>query len=375
MNVDSALDETPCEVLLRRFERDVLDVHHRALPLWARSPAQRLWGILVGLDSFILSRFAAQESHGVLPLGLAHRFKTIEEGVNYALTWCYAESSGAFPHPVESETLLDEGGSFLLFCADYFVIADLHQMYGRGAMAIECSADERRIRFVPVRTSNVLPWHVMAEYASVEQSSARHNAEVVRAISRKWKDIHFELGAGRVVLTNIDDLRRTGLIDDVRPLCEESTLPLDESESLGGVTVGDFRAAWQVLLAWSMAAVQIYLQGAAADIPQSTCMPTQVVPRQHLVSALSGAGGVSPEAAEQVVEMLTYRPASKRPDIFLQPLIASADRRMIAWSPHVVRMSRPERNALKLLAREPQTSNLAANLIGGRERRLAEEFG
>ena len=366
-----------CEPLLRRYETEVLDAYHREFAVWHRSPDTRLWAILSAFDSFILSRVDAQNRYGqLLPLDLVHRFKTIEEGLNWALRWCFADAPDSFPSTTASDALLDEGGSLLHFTADYFVLADLHQMFGRGAMSLSCSEEARRIRFVPNRSSEILPWHAMGEQALSEERLMRRQVDALSAIAAKLHRVRFEYGGrGHIVLTHSRDLRDSGLLSEVRPLFEESTLPLDETCDLGGVTMDEFRSTWAGVLAWSITVAEIYIHLATEGVPQTFCLPTQVMPVSELVDGLCAMTDLKRPTVQWVIETLTFEPRRARADIFLQPFIMSRDRDRVAWSPQIVRMSRPERNLLKLFAQTPSRSALAANLVGGREHRLAEKFG
>ncbi len=364
----------PCEPFLRDAERNVLDVHHRTFAVWTRTPADRLWAILTAHDKLIWSRFMEQGRSAVPALGLVHDSKLLEEGLNYALRWTFEDSKSSFPQPSADKELLEQGEELLLHCGNYFLLSDLHKMYGMGLMALDCSPDERRIRFVPKSSSNVRSWHVMAEVASAEAASRNKHRLAAEAFSRKCRSIRHRLIRGRVTLDDPIDLVRTELFDDAAGLQTE-TVGLNEKLRIGEFTVAEFRKTWQLLLAWSMAAIQIYLQRAASGEEHATCMPTQVVTRSRVLTTIETAAGISATVANNLIDFLTYDPGDVRCDVFLQPLIASSDSEMLAWSAHAVQVSRSERNLLKRLSSDPSRANLGAELIGGRQHDLLRDLG
>jgi hypothetical protein len=149
---------------------------------------------------------------------------------------------------------------------------------------------------------------------------------------------------------------------------------LEDGDELGGFTVREFRAFWFGLLRWSAAVLGIYMEATLAGRPHYDHLPTQYVPRPEFVSRMVELSGLSEDKVVSCLDRLNFgRDCPDKPDPYLQPLLCTATH--VVWSPHLVQISKYERNILKLSARISSLKPIADNLIGNQERVLVREFG
>lgn len=78
------------DLALRRFEREVLDTHHRSLPLLNRPPGTALYGLMAAYDSSLLPIAAATPHLTPEAIGSMQRLKYVYESINPALRWVVA---------------------------------------------------------------------------------------------------------------------------------------------------------------------------------------------------------------------------------------------------------------------------------------------
>jgi hypothetical protein len=360
----------PNESILRGFEQ-VLDRHHATLALWRDEAARRAWGLLTAYDGFVLSHYLVQD-HPKSTYGI-QRFKAIHEALSTALRWHFADSPRGFPSPVADGDLIDRAGKFLLFAADHFLLSNMHSMYGHGLIDVECNQTERRVRFVPRIRDPIPPWHSLVEGAISEQIERDGRAEVVNRIGKAALDLDFGLWDGHVILRQPEQMLSSGLLVEAAALVAHDTLPLPDSTTIDDFSLETFRAFWRTLELWSFCTSQIYLGLTIAGIDQSLCMPTQILSVERFVEAMGTMTGCAKSEILSIMNLLTFDPARNKADVILQPLIR--DERTVAWPVLAVRLSKPERNLLKLMSRTPRLQASAANLIGGRERQLLLDAG
>jgi hypothetical protein len=147
----------------------------------------------------------------------------------------------------------------------------------------------------------------------------------------------------------------------------------DDATDLGGFSLREFMSFWSELAEWSELAVGAYFDATDSGVPQERALPTQLIRRDDFLRSMQVLTGLSGATTHRVAERLTYDLQAPKRDPFLQPLMACNE--AVLWSPHAVSLSNQPRNILKLLARTPDTSNLAATAIGQRERVFVAQLG
>jgi hypothetical protein len=356
--------------ILREFEAEVLDRHHTTLPFW-KTGSSRSWALLTGYDSFILVRYLRQE-RGMTTGGIQY-LKSIDEGISAALRWHFEDTPTAFPEPT---TTVDLGcaGEFLEFAGEYNTLSILHSMYGHNMITVECDRATRRVRFVPPAVQRIRPWYAMAERVQTESHLKTSQRPDVEWIGSNVSKLRFRFERGRIVLLEPRQLVDLGFIDRVRTLIGKELLPLpDETIFSAGFRMSSFREFWTALYAWSHCLSEIYLDSTFNGVEQARCMPTQHMTRRSFCEAMRSITGLELPEVEAIVTLLRFDPTDRKSDLFLQPFLCSADH--VSWSALTVRLSRAERNLLKLMSRTRRFQAEAANLIGGRESQLLQQLG
>ena len=137
--------------------------------------------------------------------------------------------------------------------------------------------------------------------------------------------------------------------------------------------MSSFREFWTALYAWPHCLSEIYLDLTFNGIEQAQCMPTQHIQRRSFCNVMQSITGLPLIEIEAIVNLLRFDPCNRKADLFLQPLLCSANN--VSWSALAVRLSHAERNLLKLMSRTRRFQAEAANLIGGREIQLLQKLG
>src|SRR5262249_30488191 len=122
------------------------------------------------------------------------------------------------------------------------------------------------------------------------------------------------------------------------------------------------------------AASGLYCEAAFQGKPQHEHLPTQNVERSHFLDAIGELSGLPTSKMTLCLDRLSFGwQSNDKPDVFLQPLLATDTH--ISWSPHLISISKYERNMLKMMSRNPSLKMVADNLIGRREHVLSRLFG
>jgi hypothetical protein len=368
---------TDTETVIRRFEAEVLDVHHQTLSLWSYPKDKALYGLMAAFDSMLLPMAQILDETTSLAVGSRQHLKLIHEGFNQGLRWITLQEA-AFPNPTPDRRLLDSGGEFILFAANYVTIANMHILYSRGLVKAEASAVDRRVRFDHSESDSASkPWFNLAEMGEAGVKENRTDVAVREQVAQSAyysiSGIPVEMLEGRL---HFPDPKRL-ITPELLSLAELANVPeqlaLDTEVSLSGFSMGEFRRFWHVILAWSLGASMIYRGLAEERKPQELCMATQIVNLDRFTRCVQELSGLKEVMIRKIIDRLCYRSTPKS-DAFLQPLLCSND--LIAWCPLAIQLSKPERNMLKLMARSSgHLPDIAANIIGSREQEMLGQFG
>lgn len=359
---------------LRDAETQVLDKYHETIPLWSLNPNRALFATLVAMDSFapVLSVSMARADS----VGLWQWVSYYEEGWTVALRWLFprlANDGFAF---VATDDDVDLAAEFLQHSSDYGQLEVMHVSFGKGIFQVSASKSPHVIRFTrEASLPGVNAAHHFSDLIAPRRALANSGEtdNLLREMDAKLESISPHLAQGRVQYDCIVANLNKDVIAACAGLVPPEIVDLEPSESMGPFTYSDFARYWDVLRAWSSVAVRLYLKLFQRRHPQNECMPTQVVPANEFISEMVRLTGLSNEVVVAISNFLTYDNRTKRPDVFLQPLLRLGG--MIVWSPLLVTLSRQPRNALKLLCRTKNTQDLGATLNGTRERSLLLRFG
>lgn len=355
---------------MRSVERSVLDRQHQTLSIWGVPETQRIYALAAAFDSMILPITMWPRN----TLGTGQFTKLMHEGLVHSLRWITRADEPLHIRPTRSDKHIDAAGDCLTYATQYDMISKFHLSVARGHVGVEADSGTRIIRFTYLnqRHPSMGPLH-LADLAKshVRRQRAQQADGLDASIQRNIDDSGVGFRDGHVVFQKPAVLARSILrLLEARDIDPVAQLPDDTS--LEGFTVGEFLRLRAFLAAWSRSALHVYLEQLSSGRPQTEFMPTQVVPRENFLSAAHEATSLRLDTIEAIVSRLSFDTSVPKRDPFLQPLLA--DSTALLWSPLCVEFSRPLRNMLKLMSRDPRLANHAATIIGSRESALMDAF-
>jgi hypothetical protein len=185
--------------VLRRFKRQVLDAHHRSLPLLRRPPGVALYGLMAAYDSSLLPIAAVTPHITPEAIGSMQRLKYIYESVNPATRWIV--SGNLIPDPVlaPNRALIEEGGELLSYARDYVQVAIFHVMYGHDLVTAETDENKRVVRFIPPDGSS-FPYGFAESTLGQTANDTRdaERAEAVKAAKPLIEGLPYSLDRGHI---------------------------------------------------------------------------------------------------------------------------------------------------------------------------------
>lgn len=367
------------DFLLRKFEREVLDVHHRTLSLYGRPKNIAFHALLAAFDSNLVVYAALDGLSATEAVGTMQFMKAMHEAINPALRWILEKEGPLDPVPPFTGSILEEAGQFLVHATFYVTVATFHVLYSRKLASVQVDETTRTVRFIvlPFPSGNK-PWHGLAERAMIERKLSHSRTTKRNRLLQEFDEyvgkLSYKLEDGRIQLHDVRNL----LASPVSSLTEYATyrelLAVPPDTELGGFTLENLRHFWRGLTTWSAACCRLFLILVSEGRAQEECIPTQVLTRAEFLNNMNILSGLDKQIIGAIVQRLAYRTESNtKNDIFLQPLLCGNN--YICWSPVVVGLSKIERNILKLLSRDPSMQDLAATMIGSREKTMLREIG
>ena len=362
--------------LLTLFEAE-LDRHHTTFRFRAYPPDQAWFLTLATFDPLFLPMTESSLA-AATHLSTALKVKELHDCVIYALRFLWRRSRPVTIVPTNDPSAFEDAATFLTYCRTHSNLTDAHVAYGRGVFGVEADEAHRRVRFVPTAADGSTPEPAgMIDDFADGANTVTGAAATPRAAARAkgvFDRVPHHTESGRIVIDTFGSLNSADAREFAGSVVPREALPLQDADDLGGFTAGEFRAFWLGLLRWSMAALGLYMRAWGSGRRQYDHLPTQFLRRDEFVSHMVELSGLPPETVEACTNRLTYgRECRDKPDPYLQPLVCTASH--VLWSPHLVVLSKSERNVLKLTARIPLLKSIADDLIGGREASLLNEFG
>jgi len=367
-------DRDASDRVLRHFERDVLDRHHRSMALWALPRPEALYSLLRAYDSMlVVAAEVESHRHSFTHVGPYQYLKHVDEGLVHALRWLSDQRPFESIQPTDSAASLDAGGAFLVHAADYAALTTFHVLYSRGAIGVRVDEAKRLIRFEP-RSPDKHDWTTFAERFTIYDTRPKPSAAQHAALFALLSTLEYGQMARRLVLQDPASALHPVVQAYSRMAQPREQLALPPSTDLVGFSISQFRDFWFVLYCWSQVLLGLFLQLVYPQRhPQHRCMPTQVHQLDAFVTTMTVLSKLDRSVVVRLVERLSYDPTYAKSDPFLTPLIVAGGD--LAWSPLCVTLSRIERNLLKAMARRVDLRDHAATLIGHREKPMLREFG
>lgn len=286
-------NKSQADEILRKFEREVLDPHHKSFALWGQPESIRLYGVMAAFDSMMLPIVMANDGNPPT-VGYSQYLKKLGEGLVYAIRWLTGESSKIpKPEAVPTPAILEQGADLLFHAMDYSVIADMHIAYGRGMFNIDVNRDTKVVRFLP-KGGDVPVWAGFADgqLNTVRTARNRINSIPKQSAIAPYESVLFTCGMGNLTLHNPNHINTSPLTSCFKKMIPEETYKVDSKGDFGGFSAGDFERFWEYLFSWSMHAIHAFLHFAQQGMDQSLCMPTQMVSASLFASSASTATGL-----------------------------------------------------------------------------------
>jgi hypothetical protein len=319
-----------------------------------------------------------QTQLGTPNVGWVQLFKSLEEGFAQTMRWFAPRLTGVDPTPVADAILIHEAAALLLFAKDYFTLEWFHRKVGFGHWSIEAQRSPDRVRFLPRTDDNARKGVLSFDdrvHANTHQQH-RRDSEVNLKSKIKAEEIYHRVPHrcvdGRIVIDDLSLLSSPEVLTAVETRNFGEIMQLPDDTNLGEFTIGQLDRYWACFVAWSICATKLYLHLIGRQ-PQEKCMPTQVLPYTAFIAQMSQLTELKSEIVTAITAHFTFPTTAERPDIILQPLLRGPT--TISWSCFIAQVSQHRRNALKILSRDPAKRDLAASIIGSRERPLMRALG
>ncbi len=357
---------------LREMETTVLDPFHTHLPAWSIDPDTLLLSLLTAFDGMAIVMRIVQPTLG--SVGVWQYLHSRNEGLTISIRWLAGRLAQKTINSITGEQL-NLAGQFHSHATAYAQLELLHVGFGKGLFEVQADRSKRTIRFLRPSLKRTGAHLHFADLVHHRQKGmlSNENDGSLRYIADTVATIEPVLSRGRIHHTSILPYLSEAVLDASASVEQPDVVDLEPTSDLGGFSYSDFTCYWRVLLGWSNVAMRLYLRLFEEKVPQSECMPTQVVSGRGFLDAMVTHTKLSAEIVQKITSFLTYDQRDIKGDVFLRPLFTMQNDYI--WSPLVVSLSRQPRNVLKALCRNRSTRNLGATLNGTREKRLLLRFG
>ncbi|QDT91111.1 hypothetical protein [Gimesia algae] len=365
------------EKVFRKFEKEVLDKHHKTLALWRRDRRNARYAALAQFDCNVISTVLSPPDPS--RIGQLQLLKNLEEGLSEAFRWLHDGSQQFNIKPTDDPNIIEEAGKFCQFAGKYVNIADFHKMYGRKQVDIEVDEVKKRVRFV-IRNNiqSVGPMLGMAEQSHrlgnlplVSDPSSQ--GDIGEKLFSLLRGIEYKYMSGHIALPDVSIANDENIKRQFELAIPQEPLRLNDHEDLGGFTVSEFDQFYNALRRWSFCCTFGFLLSIMElGKQQWECAPTQCIERSEFYDSLRKLTGLPDSTLFSIVQRLSYDRRTGWPDLYQQPLFCGD--KTISWSASVVQNSRQLRNMLKLMSRTKELQNHAATLIGRREAPMLQEI-
>ncbi len=357
---------------LRKCETTVLDVFHTHLPAWSLDADAQLLSVLTVFDGTAVVMQLLQPHFN--SVGVWQQLHSSSEGLTIAVRWLTPRLSRHLQTFI-SEDDISAAGRLHLHAIEYAQLTILHVGLGKGLFELQADEDARVIRFVRPNL--------------YKRAAHLHFADLIHQRQRKLLSdevhtpLHFivsvvsgivpSLANGRIAHECLLPHLTEEVLKAAASVEEPELVDLLATDDLGLFSYSDFMRYWRILHGWSTLAQRLYLRLFSEGVPQSECMPTQVVPKDEFILAVTNLAGLSNRVVRDITHFLSFVTTDDKGDVFLRPLFVFEN--AYTWSPLVVMLSRQPRNTLKSLCRTKSTMALGATLNGSREKRFLLRFG
>ena len=367
---------TNSEEKIRQCERDI-DAAYKVLQTAQLEPAYALYFLLAAFDGFFLPYVieSVQERSEIEANSFSLYFKNVQEGFVHALRWITGKKGVPDLRSSENQRGINDAAELIQLGSVYNQVLNHFVLYSRGLIKAKYDESKNEIRFFGDAKSNDQLLGVYYHIDSLESQTGDSIERVSDSAQHLFREralrVKHHCENGHIVIDDALSLSHPGIMGFAQQLIRRSKL-FPSSTDLGSFILTEFDTYWATLFAWSHVSLLLYFERCKLGEEQSKCMPTQVVRCGDFLDNMVQLTGIAPGKVRAITDHLTYNSALGKPDVFLSPLLPGD--KTVAWSPFAVILSKHQRNLLKSLARNKKTQDIAASIIGSREKEIGKEF-
>lgn len=122
------------EIIAARAFEKVIDAGYKDLPIFSRPTEVAFYGVLAAYDSHLVTQKIVRERRDWEPLsvGQTQFFKSLAEGLVWAVRSLLETQQPSEAHPVASSQVVSEANELLMYGAKYFIVG---MMYSASVVA------------------------------------------------------------------------------------------------------------------------------------------------------------------------------------------------------------------------------------------------
>ena len=324
------------EELIRQVEDDVLDQEYRHFDLLSRRSwlavghLFKVFGDIVrdlnrriGVDLFSQARFVVNSN---------------VYGLEHCLRWLLQNQVKLVVLPTENwKTLDNESTKFLIWGTKYSFLANEHTVWSRNKIRVEIDQANKRITFGdPVGVDcGWLVQQLEAQQTTIDDRAAIRPDKVLRADCLKWIS---DLQLSSTGLRGNYGPRSSHVTQAMEAWVSRSVLPtLDGSEDLNGFSLAEFRTFLSSLLPFCFYHCW-FEDGADHQLGPEHPFGSQplMMPMEEFLDWTRQISGLPKDAAQAIIEMLTFDPSRFHEHVIYRPFVVLADQTLFTsprlWS-------------------------------------------
>lgn len=201
------------EIIAARAFEKVIDAGYKDLPIFSRPTEVAFYGVLAAYDSHLVTQKIVRERRDWEPLsvGQTQFFKSLAEGLVWAVRSLLETQQPSEAHPVASSQVVSEANELLMYGAKYFIVGMMYSRFSRGEASAAVEMPARCIRFVYSpeyrRSGGGWGYHddVINDRSRTKTRKNKRPSPCGAAALRSVRQLPYHFEDGRIVL---DDPRR-----------------------------------------------------------------------------------------------------------------------------------------------------------------------
>lgn len=311
---------------IREVEGDVLDQHHKQFNLLKRPYESALEHILCVYGDAV-RKFEQQKGRGATFRRQRYVINTFTHALSHCFRWIEEEAPKEIVVPnISRNTLDEEAKSLLLWAAQYDNLAADHSAWSRGLISAGIDEQSRTITFSHPEDADALRFtrQIEARQALIDASERNPPIGDLQVDFQSYIESAKYTPFGVHVPWHKAD--RRGILNIVTNWLERVVWPeIAPHTDLGGFTLADFRSVFAFLYTFCLYRTWLEDFSALGNFGLPRTEPLQAE-TQKFVPWLAEESEVSPQSANDIVELLTLDNSNFHAKVSNQPLIRSTYR-------------------------------------------------